>query len=108
MSIEKFKNLRFFFHLIRVDSGHEENCHFLLGNQFNIEGYLILSEVEQINLLHKSCQNCKNFIYIDIKKLFTVSQIGRIWDEICAGKKEQIKKLRTFWMKICQRPLMKL
>ena len=56
MSIEKFKNFRLFFHVICIDWEHEENFHFLLEDLFNIEGDLKLSEVEQINLLHKSRQ----------------------------------------------------
>lgn len=91
MSIGKFKNFRLFFCLICIDCSHEENCYFLLGDLFNIEGNLILSEMEQINLSHKKYQNCKNFIYINLPKLFTVSQIRAIWDGTCAGKKEQDK-----------------
>lgn len=83
--------ISYFFRLICIDCGHDENCDFLLGDVFNIKGDLILSEVEQINLSYKSCQNCENFIYIDLKKLFTVSQIRRIWYGICAGKKKQDK-----------------
>ena len=91
MSLEKFKNFRFFLHLICTAGQHEENLHFLLGDLFNIEGDIILSEVYEIDFSHRSCENCKNFIYIDFKKRFTVGQLRRIWDGICAGKKEQDK-----------------
>ena len=91
MSIEKFKNFRLLFHLLCIDCGHEENFHFLLGDLFNIEGDLILLQVDQINLSHKSRQNCKSFIYIDFKKIFTVEQIRRNWNVICAGEKKQSK-----------------
>lgn len=89
MSIEKFNNFRLFYHLIGTDCQHEENFDFLLGHLFNIEGDLILSEVDQINLSHRTCQNWKNFIYIDFEKLFTVEQIRKLYDGICSGEKEQ-------------------
>ena len=91
MSIEKVKNFGLFFRLSCVDCGLKENCHFLLGDLFNSEGNIILSQVDQINSSHKSCENCKNFIFIGFKKLFTVEQIRRIWDGTCAGIKEEDK-----------------
>ena len=78
MSLEKFNNFRLFFHLICADCQHEENFHFLLVGLLKIEGDLILSEVDQINLSHRSCQNCKSFIYIDFRKLFSVEKIRRL------------------------------
>ena len=61
----------------------------MLGDLFNIEGDLILSEVDQINLSHKTWKNCKNFIYIDFKKLFRAEQIRKFYNEICLGQKEE-------------------
>ena len=91
MSIEKFKNFHLFFRLICVDCGLKENSHLLLGDLFNSEGDIILSQVDQIHFSHKSCKNCKNFIFISFKKLFTVEQIRRIWNGTCAGIKEEDK-----------------
>ena len=78
VSLKKFKNFRLFFHLICTNFQHEEYFHLLLGDLYNIEGDLVLSEVVQINLSHRSCQKCTNFIYVDFKKLFTVEQVIRI------------------------------
>ena len=91
MSIEKFKNFHLFFRLICVDCGLRENSHLLLGDLFNSEGDIILSQVDQIHFSHKSCKNCKNFIFIGFKKLFTVEQIRRIWNGTCAGIEEEDK-----------------
>ena len=65
MSLEKCKTFYLFFYLICTNCQHEQNFHFLLGYLFSTEGDFILLEVEQINLSHKSCQNWKNFVYID-------------------------------------------
>lgn len=78
VSLKKFKNFRLFFHLICTNFQHGEHFHLLLGDLYNIEGDLVLSEVVQINLSHRSCQKCTNFIYVDFKKLFTVEQVIRI------------------------------
>ena len=91
MSIEKFKNFHLFFRLICVDCGLRENSHLLLGDLFNSEGDIILSQVDQIHFSNKSCENCKNFIFIGFKKLFTVEQIRRIWNGTCAGIEEEDK-----------------
>ena len=48
MPIKKSNEFRLIFHLIWVDCQQEEKFHFLLGDLFNIEGDLILSEVDQI------------------------------------------------------------
>ena len=72
MFIEKFKNFCLFFTKFVLIIITKRNFIFLLRDLFNIEGDLFQSEVDQINMSHRTCQNCKNFIYIDFKKLFTV------------------------------------
>ena len=59
------------------------------GDFSKIEGDLTLSEVAQINFLHRTCQGPKNFIFIDFKKLFRSEQIRRIYDGILSVEKEQ-------------------
>ena len=89
MFLEKFNNFRFIVYFIYTDFQQEENFHFVLGDLFNIDSDLILSEVDQTNLSLRNCQNCKNFIIVDIRKLFSVEQTRRLWNEICLGKKEK-------------------
>ena len=71
---KKINEFRLIFHLICVDCQQEENFHFSLGDLFNIEGNLILSEADQINFSHRTCQGCKNFIFIDFKKYLVVNK----------------------------------
>ena len=89
MSEEKFNNFRLLFCLICTDCEHEEDLHLLLGDLLNIEGNLILSDVAFINLSHRTCSGCKNFIYLDFRKLVSVEQIRKPYDEICLVEKEQ-------------------
>ena len=89
MSEEKFNNFRLLFCLICTDCEHEEDLHLLLGDLLNIEGNLILSDVAFINLSYRTCSGCKNFIYLDFRKLVSVEQIRKLYDEICLVEKEQ-------------------
>lgn len=72
--------------LICVDCQEEENFHFLLGDFFNIEGDLILSEVDQIIFYYRTCQGFKNVIFLDFKKLFSSEQIRSIYNGILSVK----------------------
>lgn len=89
MYIEKFKEFHLVFHLVCGDCQQEENFYFLLGDLFNIEGDLILSQVVHVNFSHRTCQDCKNFICIDFKKIFSAEQIRRIYNGILSVEKEQ-------------------
>lgn len=89
MSIEKFNKFRLVFHLICIACLHEENFHFLLGELFSIDGDLILSELDQINLLHRACQRCGNYIFAGFKKLFSAEQVRRIYDGILSVEKDK-------------------
>lgn len=91
MSIQKYKEFYLVFHLICVDYQQEENIHFLLGDVFNIEIDLMLFEVDQIILPCRIRQGCKNFIFIDFKKLSSVEKIRKIYNVILSVKKEQSK-----------------
>ena len=89
LSVEKFNNFGLLFRLICTDCEHEEDFHLLLGDLFNIESDLNLSDVDLINLSHRTCSGCKNFISLDFKKLFSIEQIRNLYDEICFAEKEQ-------------------
>ena len=91
MCVENFNNFRLLFCLICTDCEHVEDFHLLLGDLFNIECDLILFDVDLINLSHKTCQSCKNFIYLDLRKLFRAEQIRRLYDGICRVKKRKLK-----------------
>ena len=86
MYIKTFNEFWLIFHLICVDYQQEGNFHFSLGGLFNIEGDLILSEVDQ-KFSHRTCQGYKNFIFIDFKKLFSSEQIRRIYNGVLSVKK---------------------
>ena len=83
MSAENFNNFRLLFHLICTDCEHVEDFHLLLGDLINIEGNLVLSDVDLIDLSHRTCQGCKNVLCLDFRKLFSVEQIRRLYDGIC-------------------------
>ena len=82
MSINKFNEFKLIVHLICIDCKNQENFHFCVGDLFNIEGDLILSEVDQINFSHMSCSSCGSFIYIDFSKIFKPEQLRRTYDRI--------------------------
>ena len=46
-----------------IDSQHEQTFPFFLGEIFNREGDIILSDIDLINFSHQSCNGCKNFIF---------------------------------------------
>ena len=90
MPAEELNNFRrLLFHLICADCEHKEDFHLLLGDLFNIEGNIILYDVDLINLSHRSCWGCKGLIYLEFRKLFSVEQIRRLFDGICLVEKEQ-------------------
>ena len=92
---KKINEFRLIFHLICVDCQQEENFHFSLGDLFNIEGNLILSEADQINFSHRTCQGCKNFILIDFKKVFSCEQIRKIYNDILSVEKKNKMKIKN-------------
>ena len=61
---------------------------FFGGDLFNREGDLILFDVDLINFSHQTCSGCKNFIFIDFKKVYPAGVIRRIYDGFCAIEKE--------------------
>ena len=95
MSMEKFNEFRLIFDLICIDCLHEKEFHCLLGELFNIEGDLILSKLDQINLSHRACKGSRNFKFIDFKKLFSAEQVRRIYVGILSVEKEK----RSFLLK---------
>ena len=74
MSIKTFDKFWLIFHLICVDCQQEDNCHFSLGDLFNIEGDLIPSEVDQINFSHKPVKVLKNSYLLTLKSCLVVSK----------------------------------
>ena len=56
----KVQQISPFFYIICTECQYEERFHFLLGDLVNIEGDLILLEIDQINLSHRTCQNFYN------------------------------------------------
>ena len=93
MSVDTFNKFRLSIHLIRVDYQQEENylfffLFFFLGDLFNREGDLILSDVDLINVSHQTCSGWKNFFFIDFKKIYPLAIIRTIYDGLCAIEKE--------------------
>ena len=78
MSMENYNNFRLLFRLICTDCEYVEDFQLLLGDLFNIEGDLILFDVDLINLSHRTCQGWKNVLYLDFRKLFCAEQIRRL------------------------------
>ena len=68
MPVNTFENFRLLIHLICIDCYHEQNVRFFLGEIINREGDIILSDVDLTNFSHQTCNGCKNFTFIDLKK----------------------------------------
>ena len=63
--MNKFKEFKLFFDIICFGCQHKETVDFLVADLFDIEGDLILSDVEHINLANRNCQNCQAYIFTD-------------------------------------------
>ena len=51
---------------------------FSLGEIFNSEGDIVLSDLDLVNFSHQTCNGCKKFIFIDFKKNYPPNITQRI------------------------------
>ena len=63
---------------------------FLEGDVFNMEGNLILMDVDLINFSDQICSGCKNVIFIDFRKIYPPAIIRRIYNG-CAQSKQNVQ-----------------
>ena len=68
-----------------ADCSHEEKFHFLLGDLINMEGNIILSDVDESNFCHRKCRDCGIFgVFFYFKKLFPPALIRRTYVGMCS------------------------
>ena len=71
MSAENFSNFRLLFCLICTDCEHLEDFDILLEDLLNIDGDLILCDVDLINLSHRTSKVLKTF-YSQTLEIYSV------------------------------------
>ena len=87
--MNKFKEFKLIFDIICFDCWHKVITNFLVGDLFNIEGDLTLSDVEYINFGNRIYENCEAYIFIDFKKIFPPRRIRELYHGLCVIKKEE-------------------
>ena len=94
MSVDIFNKFRLLIHMICIGCHQEKTFCFLGGDLFNREVDLILTDVDLINFSHHICSGCKNFIFIDFKKIYSPAIIRRIYNGLVTIEKDvQIKNM---------------
>ena len=82
MTARIFNDIKLLFHVICFDCKFVEELSFRLGNLYNLEGDFILETDEEIHVSNRSCKQCGCFYYLDFKHIFTLVEIGEIYDMI--------------------------
>ena len=81
-TIELFKNFQRKIQIECLDCDRRELISLKVGDFFNLEGYYIAKDIEEVFLCHQLCPGCKNFIFVDVIKSFNPDFIRKIYDGI--------------------------
>ena len=81
-SLLDFKNFQLQDQLKYLDCGTSELVSYRLPDNFDLGGGNIVSEVEELFFNQQLCSGCKNYIFVDLKKLFKPEVIRETYDEL--------------------------
>ena len=80
--IELFKNFKLKIQIECLECDMKKLISLKVGDFFNLEDNYIATDIKEGFFCHRLCSGCKNFIFVDIKKLFEPDFIRKIYDGI--------------------------
>ena len=80
--IELFKNFLLKIQIECLDCNTRELIFLKIGDFFNLDSDYIAKVIEEGLFCNRLCSGCKNVIFVDVKKLFKLDFIRKIYDGI--------------------------